>query len=65
MSKKYIDMRWVVYINWLIEINEFIQKWWNIKELYFWKIWIQDLEDIKKSDLINIKTDDLKIPLFT
>ncbi len=64
ISKKYIDMRWVVYINWLIEINEFIQKWWNIKELYFWKIWIQDLEDIKKSDLIQIKTDDLKIPLF-
>lgn len=54
----------LVYINWYIEVKNFIKNGWDIKELYFWKVNLVDLEEIKKSNFIHIKTDDLKIPLF-
>jgi hypothetical protein len=54
----------VVYVNWYYLIKDYIQKWWNINELYFWKISLEDLEEIKKSDFLQIKIDDLKIPFF-
>lgn len=64
VSKNYIFTKDVVYLNWLLKIQDFIDKWWSISKLYFWKIWIDDLEDIKKSNLININIDNLTLPLF-
>lgn len=54
----------LIYLNWYLEVEKYIKNWWNIKELYFWKIWFIDLEEIKKSEFLDIKIKDLKIPLF-
>lgn len=64
VSKNYCFTKDLVYLNGYLEIKDFINNWWDIKELYFWKIWINDLEEIKKSEFLEIKVDDLKIPLF-
>lgn len=63
ISKNYTDMKWIVYLSWYIEVLNFIENGWDIKDLYFWKISIKDLEDIKDSSLINTKNEDLKIPI--
>jgi alpha-L-glutamate ligase-like protein len=63
-SKDYVFLKDIVYLNWYLMINNFIKNWWNIKELYFWKITFDDIDYIKKSDLIDFKAEDLKIPLF-
>lgn len=64
-SQDYIFLKDIIYTNWFVQVKEFIENWWNINELYFWKISLLDLEEIKKSDFISIKSDDFKIPLFT
>ncbi len=63
-SKKYIFFKDIIYINWFLEISDFVSNFWNLKELYFWKIGLQDLEEIKKLDLIDFKVDDFILPLF-
>jgi hypothetical protein len=63
-SKNYCYMKDIVYLNWFLEVRDFIKNGWNVKELYFWKISLQDLDEIKKSEFLDIKVDDLKIPLF-
>lgn len=64
-SKNYIFLKDIIYINGFIQVKQFIENGGNINELYFWKISLQDLEEIKKSEFINFKVDDFKIPLFT
>lgn len=54
----------LVYLNGYMEVKNFIHNGWNINELYFWKINLEDLEQIKKSEFLDMKIDDLKIPLF-
>lgn len=62
VSKKYCFTKDLAYINGYIDLIKFIENWWNIKELYFWKIWLNDLEEIKKANFLN--TNKLKIPKF-
>lgn len=54
----------LVYGNWYFLVKDFIKDGGNINELYFWKISVEDLQEIKKSDFILLKTDELKIPFF-
>ncbi len=54
----------VIYLNWHLEVKEFIKNGWDLKELYFWKISLLDLDEIKKSEFLDLKLEDLKIPLF-
>ncbi len=63
-QEKYTFTKDVIYLNWYFEVDNFIKNWWDIKELYFWKIGLSDLEEIKKSEFLNIKVNDFKIPLF-
>lgn len=64
ISMEWCFMKDVVYLNWYLEVKKFISNWWSLRDLYFWKICISDLDDIKKSDIVNFKTDDIKIPFF-
>ncbi len=64
-SKNYIFLKDIIYINGFIQIKHFVENGGNINELYFWKISLQDLAEIKKSEFIHFKVDDFKIPLFT
>lgn len=64
ISSDYVFLKDVVYLNWYLEIKNFVKNWWNVNELYFWKITIDDLEDIKKSDLVDFNFNDFKVPFF-
>lgn len=63
-SKNYIFLKDSVYLNWYLKVKKFLKNWWNINDLYFWKICIDDIDEIKNSDLIDFKVSDLKVPLF-
>ncbi|MBW7954386.1 DUF1704 domain-containing protein [Candidatus Gracilibacteria bacterium] len=63
-SKKYVFLKDIIYINGLLEINNFVFNSGNLKELYFGKIGLEDLEEIKKSDLIDFRVDNFTLPFF-
>jgi len=64
VSKPWCFMKDVVYVNWYFEILDFIDNWWVLMDLYFWKIWINDLNDIKNTNILKLKTEDYKVPLY-
>ena len=64
-SKNYIFLKDIIYINGFIQIKHFVENGGNINELYFGKISLQDLSEIKTSEFIHFKVDEFKIPLFT
>ena len=64
VTQNYVFTKDVVYLNWFNDIKNFIKNGWKINELYLWKIWINDLQEFKKSDFISTKTKDLKYPFF-
>ena len=63
-SSKSIFVKDLVYLNWFMKINDFVKDWWDLKELYIWKIWLEDLKDINDSYFLNINLIDLKTPFF-
>lgn len=65
ISKNYIFLKDIIYINGFIQIKHFVENGGNINELYFGKISLQDLSEIKTSEFIHFKVDEFKIPLFT
>ena len=54
----------VVYLNWFLKINKFLEQGWSLKELYVWKMTIEDLEELKESYFIKLNFNDNKIPFF-
>jgi hypothetical protein len=54
----------VVYLNGFFKINKFIEQGWSLKELYLWKMWIEDLEELKESYFMKLKFNENKIPFF-
>jgi hypothetical protein len=64
-SLDYVFTKDIVYVKWFLEVQEYLKNGWKINELYFWKIGISDLKEIKKSDIISLKVSDLKYPFFT
>jgi hypothetical protein len=63
------DSNWVfvkdlVYVNWYLKVDNFVNNWSSLKELYIWKINLDDLEDIKSSYFLKIDLNDLKVPFF-
>lgn len=65
VSSTYCFSKDVVYLNGYLEVKKYIQNGGNLKEFYFWKIWLQDLSEIKQTEILHVKIDDYKIPLFT
>ncbi len=64
ISEDWVFVKDIVYVNWYLKLDNFINNWWNLKELYLWKINIIDLEDIKNSYFLKIDFNNLKIPFF-
>jgi len=64
VSKEWCFMKDVVYVNWYFEVLDFLENGWSLIDLYFWKIWINDLNDIKKTNIIRLKIEDYKVPLY-
>lgn len=63
-DSEWIFMKDVVYLNWYLNVKYFVESGWDLKELYFWKIWIIDLLDLKEATLLLNTQEDKKIPLF-
>lgn len=64
ITKPWCFMKDVVYVNWFLQIKDYLDKWWDLKELYIWKIHIKDIEEIKNSYILDLNLKDLKIPFF-
>jgi len=63
-SDRWVFYKDVVYLNGYLKINKFIEQGWSLKELYIWKIWITDLEELKESYFMKLKFNENKIPFF-
>lgn len=53
-----------VYVNWFLKVEEFLKSWWELRELYFWKMSLEDLEEVKDSSFIPMNLTELKVPFF-
>lgn len=65
VSQPYVFTKDFVYLAGFLQVQEFLKNGGKLNELYFWKIAIRDLGELKKSDLITFKVSDLKYPFFT
>ena len=54
----------LVYVNWYLKVKNFIDNWWNLRDLYIWKIKIEDLEEIKNTNLLEINSAEIIVPFF-
>ena len=57
-------MKDVVYVNGFLEVSDYINSSWDLKELYLWKISIKDLKMLKDSYFVKLNFKDLKTPFF-
>lgn len=53
-----------IYLNWFVKVEKFLETSWELRELYFWKMTLEDLEEIKESNFIPMNLSDLKVPFF-
>lgn len=42
-----IFMKEKVYLDWYVKINKRVEKWWELKDMYKWKLKLEDLDFIK------------------
>jgi len=63
-SDEWVFYKDVVYLNWFLKINKFLDQGWSLKELYLWKMTIEDLEELKESYFMKLKFNENKIPFF-
>jgi hypothetical protein len=54
----------IVYLNWYLNVKEYLKNNWNLEDLYIWKINLADLYEIKESYFINFDFSNLLIPFF-
>jgi len=62
ISKDWCFVKDVVYLNWFLEVSNYLSSWWSLKDLYIWKINIDDLKYIKDSYFLNLNLKDLRVP---
>ena len=65
VSQPYVFNKDIVYLKGFLQVQDYLKNGGKLNELYFWKINIEDLSQLKKSDLILFKVSDLKYPFFT
>lgn len=63
-SDDWIFVKDSVYVNWYLKVDNFINIWWKLEELYIWKISLDDLEEIKNSYFIKFDFSWLTTPFF-
>ena len=64
ISKDGCFMKDTVYLNGFMRINRYVDEWNDLKDLYIWKIDIDDLEEMKWTHFMDINFSDLKTPFF-
>ena len=63
-SDEWVFVKDTVYVNWYLKVDEFINTWGRLEELYVWKISLDDLEEIKNSYFIKFDFSSLVTPFF-
>ena len=63
-DSNWVFMKDVVYVNGYINVKNFLDNWWNLKDLYLWKIWIIDLKDLYNDDFPIVPKEWMVYPLF-
>jgi hypothetical protein len=53
-----------MYANGFYGIKDFVEWGWDLKKMYFWKVWLIDLEEIYESNFLFDKPNNNKIPIF-
>ncbi len=61
---EWIFVKDCVYLNGLLKVESFVHNWWDLKELYLWKITIEDLEELKEWYFMKLNFNNGKIPFF-
>ncbi len=61
-AEEWAFMKDVVYLNGFVKVKDFLEWWWDIKELYIWKVSLEDLEEIKNSYFMKLDFENLKVP---
>ncbi len=64
ITKWWCFMKDIVYVNWYLKIKNYLNSWRDLKELYLWKIWIEDFDEIRDTYILNYNLSNLKIPFF-
>lgn len=62
ISKDWCFVKDVVYLNWFLDVTNYLSSWWKLKDLYIWKINISDLAYIKDSYFLNLDFKNIKVP---
>ncbi len=61
-SKSGVFMKDTVYVNGFFSVEDFLNSWGSIHDLYIWKLHIDDLELIKKNPFFTQHKKDIVIP---
>lgn len=64
ISDDWVFTRDLVYLNWFMKLEKFLASSWVLRDLYVWKINIEDLSVLKDSYFIKLDFSDLKVPFF-
>ena len=63
-SKDGIFTKDLVYLNWYVQVKSFVESWWFLEDLYFWKISLQDLYEIQNLDFFRKEKQKIITPFF-
>jgi len=61
-SKTGVFMKDVVYVNGFYSVQEYLESWWELKNLYLWKLHIDDIPIIQWESLFSSHRKDILIP---
>jgi len=62
ISEDGVFVRDVVYVNWYLDVKNYINQGGSLKELYLWKVSIEDIDVLKNSYFVKLNFNDLKLP---
>ena len=65
MTKEGIFYKDVVYLNGYVDVQNYLDTGWDLKKLYLGKLRSSDLQTVVDSGLVDINTENLKVPFFS
>jgi hypothetical protein len=61
-SREGAFMKDVVYVNWYLSVEAYLDIWWSLEDLYIWKLHLDDIHTIKEHNFFTKHKKDLVIP---
>jgi hypothetical protein len=63
-SKEGVFMKDVVYVNWFLSVEAYLDNGGSLADLYIWKIHLDDIETIRDHEFFTKHKKDIVIPFF-